>query len=121
MNWSNYLHFALTGEGVSLNIPPAGAYLDAVLGGRELWPGDTPRLGDLFICCVAIEGFPAREASRDSRRARPPAIRYRWSTGRSTWIDMETLGELRRFRRRWKQQAHGFSTPVFRTQRRSRQ
>ena len=30
----NYLHFALTGESLSLNIPPAGAYLDAVLGGR---------------------------------------------------------------------------------------
>jgi len=55
----NYLHFALTGENISLNIPPAGAYLDAVLGGRELWPGDTPRLGDQFICCIAIEGFPA--------------------------------------------------------------
>ena len=58
----NYLHFTLTGEEMALNIPPAGAYLDAVIGGRELWPGDTPRLGSAiegrFICCVAIEGFP---------------------------------------------------------------
>ena len=38
----NYLHFALTGEEVALNVPPAGAYLDAVIGGRELWLGDTP-------------------------------------------------------------------------------
>jgi type IV secretion system protein TrbE len=45
----NYLHFALTGEALELNIPPAGAYLDAVLGGRELWAGDTPKLGDQFI------------------------------------------------------------------------
>jgi type IV secretion system protein VirB4 len=51
--------FRAHGRNVSLNIPPAGAYLDAVLGGRELWPGDTPRLGDQFICCIAIEGFPA--------------------------------------------------------------
>lgn len=51
----NYLHFALTGEAIELNLPPGGAYLDAVLGGRELWAGDTPRLGDQFIACVGIE------------------------------------------------------------------
>ena len=81
----NYLHFALTGEEVALNVPPAGAYLDAVIGGRELWPGDTPRLGSTldgrFICCVAIEGFPAKASPGSStcwttcrsRSAGPPA------------------------------------------------
>src|SRR5580698_2914850 len=54
----NYLHFSLTGEAIELNLPPGGAYLDAVLGGCELWAGDTPRLGDKFVACVAIEGFP---------------------------------------------------------------
>ncbi|HEY2616721.1 MAG TPA: hypothetical protein VGI78_05230 [Acetobacteraceae bacterium] len=75
----NYLHFALTGENVSLNIPPAGAYLDAVLGGRELWPGDTPRLGDLFICCAAIEGFPAESFPGILDALDHLPIHYRWS------------------------------------------
>jgi len=111
----NYLHFALTGESVSLNIPPAGAYLDAVLGGRELWPGDTPRLGDLFICCVAIEGFPADSFPGILDALDHLPIRYRWST-RTIYLDQhETLGELRKFRRKWKQQARGFWTQVFRT------
>jgi len=112
----NYLHFALTGEGVSLNIPPGAAYLDAVLGGRELWPGDTPRLGDLFICCIAIEGFPAESFPGVLDALDHLPIRYRWST-RTIYLDRhETLGELRKFRRKWKQQARGFWTQVFRTQ-----
>ena len=34
-------------------------YLDALLGGQDLWSGDTPKLGEAFIAAVAIEGFPA--------------------------------------------------------------
>lgn len=74
----NYLHFALTGESLSLNLPPSGAYLDAVLGGRELWPGDMPRLGDRFLCCVAIEGFPAESFPGILDCLDHLAIPYRW-------------------------------------------
>jgi len=42
-----------------INIPSCAMYLDALVGGQELWSGDTPRIGDSFIACVAIEGFPA--------------------------------------------------------------
>ena len=112
----NYLHFALTGENLSLNIPPAGAYLDAVLGGRELWPGDTPRLGDQFICCIAIEGFPAESFPGILDCLDHLAIAYRWST-RMIYLDQhEALAELRKFRRKWKQQVRGFWTQVFKTQ-----
>jgi type IV secretion/conjugal transfer VirB4 family ATPase len=112
----NYLHFALTGETLSLNIPPAGAYLDAVLGGRELWPGDTPRLGEQFICSIAIEGFPAESFPGILDCLDHLAIGYRWST-RMIYLDQhEALGELRKFRRKWKQQVRGFWTQVFKTQ-----
>lgn len=112
----NYLHFALTGDNTSLNIPPGAAYLDAVLGGRELWPGDTPRLGEMFIGCVAIEGFPAESFPGVLDALDQLPIRYRWST-RMIYLDRhETLGELRKYRRKWRQQARGFWTQVFRTQ-----
>jgi hypothetical protein len=98
----NYLHFALTGENVSLNIPPAGAYLDAVPGGRDLFPGDTPMLGDQFICCIAIEGFPAESFPGILDCFDHLAIAYRWST-RMIYLDQhEALAELRKFRRKWK-------------------
>jgi type IV secretion system protein VirB4 len=112
----NYLHFALTGETVSLNIPAAGAYLDAVVGGRELWPGDMPRLGDRFVCCIAVEGFPTESFPGILDFLDHLAIAYRWST-RMIYLDQhEALAELRKFRRKWKQQVRGFWTQVFKTQ-----
>ena len=112
----NYLHFALTGEPIELNIPPAGAYLDAVLGGRELWAGDTPKLGERFIACVAIEGFPMESWPQILDCLDHLAIAYRWSS-RMIYLDQhEMLGELRKFRRKWKQQVRGFVSQVFRTQ-----
>jgi hypothetical protein len=33
-------------------------YLDAVIGGQELWGGVVPKIGRKFIQVVAIEGFP---------------------------------------------------------------
>lgn len=116
----NYLHFCLTGEETALNVPPAGAYLDAVLGGRELWPGDTPRLGSSvdgrFIACVTIDGFPGESFPGILDALNHLAIPFRWST-RMLYLDQhETLAELRKFRRKWKQQVRGFWSQVFKTQ-----
>lgn len=112
----NWLHFTLTGEAVELNIPPAGAYLDAVLGGRELWPGDTPRLGGRFIACVGIEGFPAESFPGILDALDHLAIAYRWSS-RMIYLDPhEALGQLRRYRQKWKQKVRGFWSQVFKTQ-----
>jgi type IV secretion/conjugal transfer VirB4 family ATPase len=116
----NYLHFCLTGEETALNVPPAGAYLDAVIGGRELWPGDTPRLGSSldgrFIACVAIDGFPGESYPGILDALNHLAIPFRWST-RMLYLDQhETLAELRKFRRKWKQQVRGFWSQVFKTQ-----
>lgn len=112
----NYLHFALTGESVELNIPPAGAYLDAVLGGRELWAGDTPRLGERFIGCVGIEGFPAESFPGMLDVLDHLAIAYRWST-RMIYLDQhEAAAQLRRYRQKWKQKVRGFWSQVFKTE-----
>ena len=112
----NYLHFALTGSANELNIPAAGAYLDAVIGGRDLWPGDTPKLGDSFIMCVGIEGFPAESFPGILDALDHLAIRYRWSS-RTIHLDRhESLTDIRRYRRKWKQQVRGFIAQVFKTQ-----
>ncbi len=112
----NYLHFALTGEVLELNIPPGACYLDAVLGGQEMWGGDTPKLGQQFIACVAIEGFPAESWPQMLDALNHLAIPYRWSS-RVIYLDQhEMLGELRKFRRKWKQQVRGFTAQLFRTQ-----
>ncbi|WP_159014018.1 transporter [Acidisoma sp. S159] len=113
----DYLQFCLTGEiDAKLNIPTSGMYLDAVMGGRDLWGGDTPRLGDKFIMCVAIEGFPAESSPGVLDVLDHLAIPYRWSS-RFIYLEQhEALAGLRKYRRKWRQAVRGFTAQIFKTQ-----
>ena len=115
----NYLHFALTGEGVSAEhpagrrLPGCGDRRPRAVARRHAAPG---RRSSRFICCVAIEGFPAESFPGILDALDHLPIPYRWST-RMIYLDQhETLAELRKFRRKWKQQVRGFWTQVFKTQ-----
>ena len=89
-----YLQFCLTGELGGLNIPPCAMYLDAIIGGQELWAGDTPRIGERFISCLAIEGFPHESFPLMLSVLDDLAVAYRFST-RFMPLDLhEALGEL---------------------------
>lgn len=112
----NFLQQTLTGEVASLNVPSYGMYLDAVLGGQELWGGITPKLGTKFISVVAIEGFPGESSPGVLEILNNLPIAYRWST-RMIYLDQhEAIKELDRYRRKWLQRVRGFWTQVFRTQ-----
>ena len=97
----DFLHFCLTGEIVSLNVPPGGAYLDAIIGGREFWPGHTPvigpQIGGQYLACVAIEGFPAATVPNLLSVLDDLAQPYRWSS-RMIYLDQhETLADLQKY------------------------
>ena len=116
----DFLHFCLTGEIVSLNVPPGGAYLDAIIGGREFWPGHTPvigpQIGGQYLACVAIEGFPAATVPNLLSVLDDLAQPYRWSS-RMIYLDQhETLADLQRYRRVWKQKIRGFFSQLFKVQ-----
>lgn len=110
----NALHGTLAGEYRPINVPKVAMYMDAYLGGQELWPGDTPKLGDKFISCVAIEGFPGESYPGILDRLNHLAIPYRFST-RMLYLDKEeALPILARGRRKWKQKERGFFSQLFR-------
>jgi type IV secretion system protein TrbE len=112
----NYLHFCMTGDLVELNLPAAGMYLDAVVGGQELFAGDTPKLGNKFIMCVGIEGFPAESSPGILDILDHLAIPYRWST-RFIYLEQhEALAGLRKYRRKWRQAVRGYMAQIFKTQ-----
>ena len=112
----NYLQFCLTGELTPLNIPASGMYLDAVMGGRNLFGGDTPKLGGKFIMCIGIEGFPAESSPGILDVLDHLAIPYRWSS-RFIYLDQhEALAGLQKYRRKWRQAVRGFMTQIFKTQ-----
>jgi len=42
----NYLNFTITGEYYPINIFSCAMYLDGILGGQDVWVGETPKIGD---------------------------------------------------------------------------
>jgi type IV secretion/conjugal transfer VirB4 family ATPase len=111
----NYLQFCLTGELTGINIPPCAMYLDALLGGQEFWTGDTPRIGESFIACIGIEGFPSTSWPFMTDVHDRVPVPHRFS---SRFIPLDShvaIGELRRQRRRWGQFKRSFWSQVFRT------
>jgi len=112
----NYLHFALTGESIALRIPDCPMYLDAWLGFPELWPGDTPKLGDKFISCVAIDGFPGSSYPGILDMLDGLPLAYRWSSRFIFLEQHEAISALNRFRLKWQQKVRGFWSQVMKSQ-----
>lgn len=112
----NYLHFAISGEPIALRTPDCPMYLDAWLGYPELWPGDTPKLGDKFIATVAIEGFPGASFPGILDMLDGLPLAYRWSS-RFIFLDQhEAVSALNRYRLKWQQKVRGFVAQVFKSQ-----
>lgn len=109
----NYLNFCLTGKMLNLIVPRHGMYLDKVIGGVELWHGDTPRIGDNYVCSISIEGYPAETYPNILEVLEYLPIAYRWST-RFIYLDQQdSIAEIGKYKRKWTQRVKGFWTQVF--------
>src|SRR5688500_8516488 len=111
----NYLHFCLTGEIVNLRVPDCPMYLDAWLGHPAFWPGDVPRLGDSFISCVAIEGFPSPSYPGILSVLENLPVSYRWSSRFIFLEQHEAISALKGYHRSWQQVIRGFWSQMFQT------
>ena len=108
-----HLHYCVTGIDQPIRLPSVPMYLDAVIGGQELWGGVTPRIGRKYLQVVAIEGFPAESYSGILTELGELPFDYRWNT-RYIFLDSwEALSHIERFRRKWKQQVIPFLAQLF--------
>jgi type IV secretion system protein TrbE len=108
-----HLQYCVTGIDQPTRMPDVPMYLDAVIGGQELWGGVTPRIGRKYLQVVAIEGFPAQSHSGILTDLGELALDYRWST-RYIFLDSwEALSHIERFRKKWKQQVIPFLAQLF--------
>jgi type IV secretion system protein VirB4 len=98
----------VTGINQPVLLPANPMYLDAVIGGQELWTGVIPKIGRQYMQVVAIEGFPLESSPGMLTALGELPIDYRWSS-RFIFMDQhEALRELTRYRRKWKQKVRGF-------------
>ncbi|MGD9664374.1 MAG: transporter, partial [Novosphingobium sp.] len=81
-----------------------------------LWPGDTPKLGDKFIACVAIEGFPGFTIPGLLDMLDGLPLQYRWSSRFIFMEQHEAVAALNRYRLKWQQKVRGFWSQVIKSQ-----
>ncbi|PRD67633.1 conjugal transfer protein TrbE [Malikia spinosa] len=111
----SWLQFCVTGLHHPVMLPSNPMYLDAVIGGQELWGGVVPKIGRKFIQVVAIEGFPLESTPGILSALAELPCEYRWSS-RFIFMDQhESLRHLDKFRKKWKQKIRGFFDQVFNT------
>lgn len=113
----NYLHFALTGEAMALRIPSCPMYLDSWLGYPRLWPGDTPKLGEQYISCVAIDGFPSSSSPGILSLFEGLPVAYRWSSRFIFLEQHEAIAALKGFHRVWQQKVRGLWSQLVKSSR----
>jgi type IV secretion/conjugal transfer VirB4 family ATPase len=108
-----HLQLCATGIDQPIRLPSSATYLDAIVGGQELWGGVTPRIGRKFLQVVAIEGFPTESFAGILTTLGELAIDYRWSS-RFIFLDSwEALSHIERFRKKWQQQVTPFLAQLF--------
>jgi type IV secretion system protein VirB4 len=110
-----WLQFCATGLNHPILLPSNPMYLDAIIGGQEMWSGVVPKVGRKFVQAVAIEGFPLESTPGILTALGEQPCEYRWSS-RFIFMDShEAVAHLDKFRKKWKQKIRGFFDQVFNT------
>lgn len=96
-----HLHECLTGLRHPVLVPPDGSYLNVVLSDQELIGGFEPRIGEMAIRVVAVQGYPhaSHAAEIDFLNALPAS--FRWSTRVIPLGELEAAKQLRRHQLQW--------------------
>jgi len=76
----NNAQFCITGLDHPVRLPNQPMYLDALLGGQELWGGVVPKVGRKFVQIVAVEGFPLESTPGLLTALGDQPCTYRWSS-----------------------------------------
>jgi len=107
------LHYCATGITRTVRVPHPDTPIEALIAGQDFFPSLTPRVGDLYIGAVSIEGMhtftePAMLAVFDQL-----PLKYRWST-RFIFLDRhKAIATLEAARRKWNQKRVGFKDQLF--------
>ena len=110
-----WLQFCVTGLNHPVLLPSNPMYLDALIGGQEMWSGVVPKIGRKYVQVVAIEGFPLEGTPGILSALGEQPCEYRWSS-RFIFMDShEAVAHLDKYRKKWKQKIRGFFDQLFNT------
>jgi type IV secretion system protein VirB4 len=110
-----WLQFCITGTNHPVVLPSNPMYLDAIVGGQELYTGVVPKIGRNFVQIVAIDGFPLECHPGILTALGELPCEYRWSSRFIFMEPHEAVKHLDKYRKKWRQKIRGFFDQVFNT------
>ncbi len=110
-----YMDFCVSGVLRPIRLPTIPMYLDALIGAYSFYGGVAPRVGDMHIKVVAIDGFPHDSYPGILHALDELGFEYRWAT-RFIFLDpQQARSVIDGARRRWQQKQRGLKDQVFNT------
>jgi len=110
-----YLEFCVSGVLRPVRLPTVPMYLDALIGSHPFYGGIAPRVGDMHISVVSIDGFPQDSYPGILHDLDGLGFEYRWST-RFIFLDPQQARSLiNSVRKRWQQKQRGLKDQVMNT------
>ena len=97
----SHLHHALTGRDHPVRTPPHGSYLNVVLADQELVGGFEPRIGQMAIRAVAIQGYPHQSFAGQLELLNTLPFGFRWSNRLIPLGTHEAAKHIRRQQLQW--------------------
>jgi type IV secretion system protein TrbE len=110
-----YMEFCVSGLLRPVRLPPVPMYLDALIGAHPFYGGIAPRVGDMHIQVVSIDGFPHDSYPGILHALDSLGYEYRWAT-RFIFLDpQQARSVINGVRRRWQQKQRGLKDQMFNT------
>lgn len=109
----SYINRCISGIAQPILLPKVPIYLDCILGAQEFYTGTIPKIGEKYLQCIAIEGFPSESYQGILDILNKLPLEYRWNT-RYIFLEQYTAeNEINKYRRKWKQKIRGIKDQIF--------
>lgn len=109
----SFLQYCITGKNQNIIVPQSFLNIDMLIGGEDFFTGITPKIGNNYISCIAIDGFPVESYPSILSKLSDIPINSRFST-RFICIDkLEAESKLKKIKSKWAQAQRGMLSVVF--------
>jgi type IV secretion system protein VirB4 len=110
-----YMSFCVSGILRPMRLPSIPMYLDSLIGAHPFYGGIAPRVGDMHVSVVSIDGFPHDSYPGILHQLDTLGYEYRWNT-RFIFLDpQQARSVINGVRRRWQQKQRGLKDQMFNT------
>jgi type IV secretion system protein VirB4 len=107
-----FLNYCVTSKFQKVNLPPIPMYLDCLVGSQDFIGGNQPKIGNMHIRVISIEGLPMESypGILDSLNHLP--VEYRWNSRFIFFDNEDAKAIINSTRKKWKQKIRGFKDQI---------